>query len=101
MIGKVGRQMVDIAQDALCVALQRGASHRQRDASRMPFEQLGADRRFQIRDSLARGTHGEVRERATLADAAGARDQAEKRQRDEIEPMKVHRWARVCRRSIR
>ncbi len=90
IVRHVGRHQVDVVQDALREALQRLAGHGQRDAARVPLEQPGAGRRFEIRDPLAGGADREMRQLGALADAAAAHDEREQRQRDEIETMQVH-----------
>ena len=90
MVGQVGRELVDIAQDALRMALQRLPGGGQRDAARMALEQLGADRRLEVGQPPAGRADRERRELGALADAAAARDEAEQRQREQVEAVQVH-----------
>ena len=90
MVGQVGGEVVDIGQDALRMPVQRLAGQGEGDAARVALEQLGADGSLEVRNALARRTDRQVRQLGAAADAAGAHDQAEQRQRDEVEAVQVH-----------
>ncbi|MDP9992691.1 hypothetical protein J2W28_003369 [Variovorax boronicumulans] len=99
VIGQVGRELVDVVQDALRMPVQRIARNGERDAARMTLEEFGAHCGFEIGDALARRAHRQVREFSALADAAGAHHEVEKRERDEVEAVQVHGAARAGRKE--
>jgi hypothetical protein len=61
MVVQLGREQVDVAEDALRVARQRVAGGGGADAARMALQQRGADGRFQVGDALAGGADRQVR----------------------------------------
>jgi hypothetical protein len=81
--------------------VQRLAGERQRDAARVALEELGADGVLEVGDALAGGTDRQVCQLGAAADAAGAHDQAEQRQRDEVEAVQVHGRPMLSARPLR
>ena len=51
VVGQVGGELIDVAQDALRMPLQRLAGDRERDAAGMALEQLRADGRLEVGDA--------------------------------------------------
>src|SRR5207249_4271745 len=70
VIGEVGSELIDVAQNALCVTVESLAGDGKGYPARVTFQQFRTHRRLEVGDALAGGAHRETRQLSALADAA-------------------------------